>query len=70
MWFCLQVVIEEILDLDTAVTHSSDFLQFISGGRLLPGSVPLAHRYGGHQVNTVLDLVQFRITLPNVLNTF
>ncbi|XP_029978708.1 uncharacterized protein LOC115410981 isoform X2 [Sphaeramia orbicularis] len=44
-----KVVIEEILDLDMAVTHSSDFLQFISGGRLLPGSVPLAHRYGGHQ---------------------
>ncbi|CAK6968564.1 protein adenylyltransferase SelO-like isoform X1 [Scomber scombrus] len=42
-------VIEGILDLDTAVTQSDDFLHYASGGRLLPGSIPLAHRYGGHQ---------------------
>ncbi|XP_041669640.1 protein adenylyltransferase SelO-like isoform X2 [Cheilinus undulatus] len=42
-------VIEGILDLDVAVTQSEDFLNYASGGRLLPGSVPLAHRYGGHQ---------------------
>ncbi|XP_078147505.1 protein nucleotidyltransferase YdiU-like isoform X4 [Centroberyx gerrardi] len=42
-------VIEGILDLDVAVTRSDDFLHYASGGRLLPGSVPLAHRYGGHQ---------------------
>uniref|UniRef100_A0A669CUH1 Selenoprotein O n=1 Tax=Oreochromis niloticus TaxID=8128 RepID=A0A669CUH1_ORENI len=42
-------VIEGILDLDASVTRSGDFLHYASGGRLLPGSVPLAHRYGGHQ---------------------
>ncbi|XP_053198546.1 protein adenylyltransferase SelO-like isoform X2 [Scomber japonicus] len=42
-------VIEGILDLDIAVTQSDDFLHYASGGRLLPGSIPLAHRYGGHQ---------------------
>ncbi|KAM3593455.1 uncharacterized protein V6R79_013326 [Siganus canaliculatus] len=42
-------VIEEILNLDMAVTKSDEFLQYASGGRLIPGSVPLAHRYGGHQ---------------------
>ncbi|XP_037311959.2 protein adenylyltransferase SelO-like isoform X2 [Pungitius pungitius] len=42
-------VIEDMLDLDVAVTRSDDFLHYASGGRLPPGSVPLAHRYGGHQ---------------------
>ncbi|XP_069015817.1 protein adenylyltransferase SelO-like isoform X2 [Embiotoca jacksoni] len=43
-------VIEGILDLNvTHVTRSDDFLRYASGGRLIPGSVPLAHRYGGHQ---------------------
>lgn len=42
-------VIEKILDLDLTVTQSSDFLQYVSGAKLLPGSVPLSHRYGGHQ---------------------
>lgn len=42
-------VIEGILDLDMVVTQSEDFLRFVSGDRLFPGSEPLAHRYGGHQ---------------------
>ncbi|KAM4544216.1 protein adenylyltransferase SelO-like [Fundulus diaphanus] len=42
-------VIEGILDVDVAVTRSEDFLLYASGAKLLPGSVPLAHRYGGHQ---------------------
>ncbi|XP_068438376.1 protein adenylyltransferase SelO-like [Clinocottus analis] len=42
-------VIEGILDIDLALTQSDDFLHYASGGRLLPGSVPFAHRYGGHQ---------------------
>ncbi|XP_034069869.1 protein adenylyltransferase SelO-like isoform X1 [Gymnodraco acuticeps] len=42
-------VIEGILDLDVALTHTNDFLHFASGDKLLSGSVPLAHRYGGHQ---------------------
>lgn len=52
----LQDVIEGILDVDMAVTQSDEFLQYASGGRLLPGSVPLAHRYGGHQVELVPNL--------------
>ncbi|KAM4605947.1 protein adenylyltransferase SelO-like [Polymixia lowei] len=36
-------------DLEVAVTQSDDFLRYASGGRLLPGSIPLAHRYGGYQ---------------------
>ncbi|KAM6971064.1 protein adenylyltransferase SelO-like [Tautogolabrus adspersus] len=42
-------VIEGILNFDVAVTQSDDFLNYASGGRLLPGSEPFAHRYGGHQ---------------------
>jgi len=45
-----QEVVEGILDVDVAVTQSDDFLHYAGGGRLLPGSEPLAHRYGGHQV--------------------
>ncbi|XP_064300902.1 protein adenylyltransferase SelO isoform X1 [Phalacrocorax carbo] len=42
-------VLENILDLDISVKETSDFLQFVSGGNVIVGSVPLAHRYGGHQ---------------------
>ncbi|XP_060920536.1 protein adenylyltransferase SelO, mitochondrial-like [Labrus mixtus] len=42
-------VIEGILDFNVAVTQSDDFLNYASGGRLVPGCEPLAHRYGGHQ---------------------
>ncbi|XP_029865456.1 protein adenylyltransferase SelO-like isoform X4 [Aquila chrysaetos chrysaetos] len=42
-------VLENILDLDISVKGTSDFLQFVSGGKVILGSVPLAHRYGGHQ---------------------
>lgn len=42
-------VIENILDLHISVQGTSDFLQFVSGGKVVLGSVPLAHRYGGHQ---------------------
>ncbi|KAH0627533.1 hypothetical protein JD844_003334 [Phrynosoma platyrhinos] len=42
-------VLEEILDLDISVSGSEDFLQLVSGAKLILGSLPLAHRYGGHQ---------------------
>uniref|UniRef100_A0A8C3BQY6 Selenoprotein O n=1 Tax=Cairina moschata TaxID=8855 RepID=A0A8C3BQY6_CAIMO len=42
-------VIENTLDLHISVQGTSDFLQFVSGGKVILGSVPLAHRYGGHQ---------------------
>ncbi|CAL8313341.1 unnamed protein product [Merluccius merluccius] len=44
-----QSVVEDILDLDIGVTQTDDFLQYVSGAKLIPGSRPLAHRYGGHQ---------------------
>lgn len=52
----LQEVLENILDLDISVKGSSDFLEFVSGGKVIFGSVPLAHRYGGHQVSMALVL--------------
>ncbi|XP_072364530.1 protein adenylyltransferase SelO-like isoform X1 [Scyliorhinus torazame] len=42
-------VVEDLLDLDVSVTETKEFIQFVSGAQILPGSVPLAHRYGGHQ---------------------
>ncbi|XP_075068082.1 protein nucleotidyltransferase YdiU-like [Mixophyes fleayi] len=42
-------VLENLLDLDTSVVNTNDFLQFVSGSKLISGFVPLAHRYGGHQ---------------------
>ncbi|KAM5156627.1 protein adenylyltransferase SelO-like isoform 2-T4 [Mantella aurantiaca] len=42
-------VLEGLLDLDSSVSSSVDFLQFVSGSITVPGFVPLAHRYGGHQ---------------------
>ncbi|XP_025957298.2 protein adenylyltransferase SelO-like isoform X2 [Dromaius novaehollandiae] len=42
-------VLENILDLDVSVRERADFLQFISGEKVTLGSIPLAHRYGGHQ---------------------
>lgn len=59
----LQDVIEGILDVDMAVTQSEEFLHYASGGRLLPGSVPLVHRYGGHQVELVSKPVQLDETI-------
>ncbi|CAM5094185.1 unnamed protein product [Eretmochelys imbricata] len=42
-------VLEGILDLDVSVKQTDDFLQLVSGGKVVLGSIPLAHRYGGHQ---------------------
>ncbi|XP_078090068.1 protein nucleotidyltransferase YdiU-like isoform X2 [Mustelus asterias] len=42
-------VVEDLLDLDVSVTETKKFIQFVSGAWILPGSVPLTHRYGGHQ---------------------
>ncbi|XP_063777726.1 protein adenylyltransferase SelO-like isoform X1 [Pseudophryne corroboree] len=42
-------VLENLLDLDTSVANTTDFLRFVSGSKLISGFVPLAHRYGGHQ---------------------
>ncbi|XP_067870022.1 protein adenylyltransferase SelO-like isoform X2 [Heterodontus francisci] len=42
-------VVEDLLDLDVSITKTKEFIQFVSGARVLHGSVPLTHRYGGHQ---------------------
>ncbi|XP_039076437.1 protein adenylyltransferase SelO-like isoform X1 [Hyaena hyaena] len=42
-------VLEDILDLDLSVSETDDFIQLVSGEKIICGSVPLAHRYGGHQ---------------------
>lgn len=47
-------MVEGILNVAVSAAQTDEFLQYASGGRLLPGSVPLAHRYGGHQVEFVI----------------
>ena len=51
-----QEVLEDILDLDLSVSETDDFIQLVSGGKIVFGSIPLAHRYGGHQVRIVPGL--------------
>ncbi|XP_054551155.1 protein adenylyltransferase SelO-like [Talpa occidentalis] len=48
-------VLEDILDLDLSVSETDDFLQLVSGEKILFGSIPLAHRYGGHQFGIWAD---------------
>ena len=44
-------VLANILDLDpNKARMSSEFLNFVTGNKVLPSSIPIAHRYGGHQV--------------------
>ncbi|XP_071480901.1 protein adenylyltransferase SelO-like [Diadema antillarum] len=42
-------VLQDILDLDPAVTEMEPFVAFVAGNTFLGGHIPLAHRYGGHQ---------------------
>ncbi|XP_045631308.1 protein adenylyltransferase SelO-like isoform X2 [Ursus americanus] len=42
-------VLEDILDLDLSVSETDDFIQLVSGEKIVSGSIPLAHRYGGYQ---------------------
>ncbi|CAM4577920.1 unnamed protein product [Leuciscus chuanchicus] len=44
-----QDVLRNILDLNESVIQNEEFVCCVSGGKLFPGSVPLAHRYRGHQ---------------------
>ena len=43
-------VLTEILDLKMSAAGSQAFVEFIAGNKILPNSVLLSHRYGGHQV--------------------
>ncbi len=43
-------VLRELLGMDPVeMVKDPAFVDFVSGNRVLPGSVPMAHRYGGHQ---------------------
>lgn len=42
-------VLNDILGLTDAATSEVEFVEFVSGSLILPGSLPLSHRYGGHQ---------------------
>ena len=42
-------VLTEILDMHPNISKTGEFLDFVSGNKLLPGGTPLCHRYGGHQ---------------------
>ncbi|XP_054275655.1 protein adenylyltransferase SelO, mitochondrial-like [Macrosteles quadrilineatus] len=42
-------VLINILNMDPNVTKTQDFADFIAGNKIMENSVPLAHRYGGHQ---------------------
>ncbi|XP_077009412.1 protein nucleotidyltransferase YdiU-like [Tamandua tetradactyla] len=48
-------VLEDILDLDLSVSETDDFFQLVSGEKIVFGSIPLAHRYGGHQFGIWAD---------------
>ncbi|XP_058912676.1 protein adenylyltransferase SelO-like isoform X2 [Kogia breviceps] len=48
-------VLEDILDLDLSVSETDDFIQLVSGKKIVLGSIPLAHRYGGHQFGIWAD---------------
>uniref|UniRef100_A0A8D2CY55 Selenoprotein O n=1 Tax=Sciurus vulgaris TaxID=55149 RepID=A0A8D2CY55_SCIVU len=48
-------VLEDILDLDLSVSETDDFIQLVSGEKIVSESVPLAHRYGGHQFGVWAD---------------
>ena len=42
-------VLTDILDMDPSIASDPDFVDFVSGNKILEGSIPMAHRYGGHQ---------------------
>ena len=45
----------EILDMSPSIGFTDEFVAVASGNRLLQGSAPLAHRYGGHQFGLWAD---------------
>lgn len=49
-------VLTEILDLKMFGAVSQAFVEFIAGNKILPNSVLLSHRYGGHQVCICIKL--------------
>ena len=39
----------DILDMDKAMSEDPKFVDFVAGNHVLEGSIPISHRYGGHQ---------------------
>jgi len=53
-------VLKDVLDMEPeTMTADDDFVDFVSGNKVLEGSIPMAHRYGGHQFG-----VWVRLTRP------
>lgn len=42
-------VLKEILDMDPSIREDPEFADFVSGNKVLDGSIPMSHRYGGYQ---------------------
>lgn len=42
-------VLVNILNMHPSIVQSEDFVRWIAGSNVLSSSIPLAHRYGGHQ---------------------
>jgi len=43
-------VLRNILDMDPErIQNDDDFVEWVSGNKVLDGSTPMAHRYGGYQ---------------------
>ena len=41
---------ESILDMDAVeMPKDEDFVEWVAGNRVIKGSIPLSHRYGGYQ---------------------
>lgn len=44
-----QDVLRDMLDMDPEITKDENFVNWVTGNKVLEGSIPLAHRYGGFQ---------------------
>lgn len=44
-----QEVLTDILDLNDSAFESPAFIDFAAGNEMIPNSIMLSHRYGGHQ---------------------
>ena len=47
--------LNNILDLDAKITKDPDFVKIVAGNETLPGTRPIAYRYGGHQFGKYVD---------------
>ena len=50
----------DILDMDPSVMSEDPmFVDFVAGNHVLEGSIPISHRYGGHQFGVWVILIEF-----------